>query len=441
MKRVLALVLFLAHASAILAIGQARRVVISPTNLIDGKTGVLQADAVIVLEGDRVLAVGSEGSITIPEGARVIDGKQKWVVPGFVDVHTHSSSEEALQTYLAMGFTTIHLMPGSLPDDPRQLEARSQSPKTLSPRLHMSPFFSGGFPQNVMPGLELFKPHTADAARRMVRKCKDQGFRQIKIIQDDGVLWMGSKKVPRLRAEVFSALVDEARTLDMRVYVHVTQLADTREAVLAGANALMHGTMDSEVDEKLWEEMRVRNIVWTPTHLVILANGDQQAYAKRILSDENFKRRLSDSELARYEQRANAASGATSRFPGLPPALATLWEHLQENTREAQARGVTVALGSDAGPVGIGSHLEMQFLQEAGLSPAEVLVAATYGGAIALGVDNEIGSIEPGKLADLVVLSANPLEDVRNARAIEWVIKGGVPRKPEELLSFSTGQD
>ena len=85
--------------------------VISRTNLIDGKTGVLQADTVIVLEGDRVLAVGSEGSITMPEGARVIDGEQKWVVPGYVDVHTHASSEKALQTYLAMGFTTIHLMP------------------------------------------------------------------------------------------------------------------------------------------------------------------------------------------------------------------------------------------------------------------------------------------------------------------------------------------
>ena len=216
----------------------------------------------------------------------------------------------------------------------------------------MSPFFSGGFPQNVNPGLELFKPQTAESARRMVRKCKDQGFRQIKIIQDDGVLWMGSKKVPRLRSEVFSALVEEARTLDMRVYVHVTQLADTREAVLAGANALMHGTMDMEVDEKLWEEMRVRNIVWTPTHRVILADGDQQAYAKRVLSDENFKRRLSARQLARYEQRANIASGATSVFPGLRPALATLWEQLHENTREAQARGVTVALGSDGGREG-----------------------------------------------------------------------------------------
>lgn len=441
MKRTLALVLFLAHASAGLSFAQLRSVVIQDTNFIDGKTGALQAGVSIVLEGDRVRVVGSADRIVVPEGARVIDGKGKWVLPGFVDVHTHYSSEEALRKYLATGFTTIHLMASSLPNDPRQLELHSHSPETPSPRLHVSPYFSGEFPRNVVPQLEIFKPQTAEDARRMVRKCKHAGFRQIKIIQDDGILWTGSEKVPRLRPELFSALVEEASTLDMRVYVHATQLVDTREAVLTGANAFMYGTMDTRVDEQLWEEMQARNIVWTPTHRVVLANGDPQAYARRVLSDENFRKRLSGNALTYYEERAAGVPVANPIFPGLAPDLPALWKHLQENTREAQARGVPIALGSDGGPVGIGSHLEMEFLQEAGLTPVEVLVAATYGGAIALGVEKEIGSIEPGKLADLVILTVNPLEDARNARAIEWVIKGGVPRKPEDLVSFATEQD
>jgi imidazolonepropionase-like amidohydrolase len=77
----------------------------------------------------------------------------------------------------------------------------------------------------------------------------------------------------------------------------------------------------------------------------------------------------------------------------------------------------------------------MEFLEEAGLTPAEVLVAATYGGALALGMEDEIGTVEAGKLADMVVLRANPLMNVRNARQIEWVIKGGVVFAPSELLT------
>jgi imidazolonepropionase-like amidohydrolase len=111
-----------------------------------------------------------------------------------------------------------------------------------------------------------------------------------------------------------------------------------------------------------------------------------------------------------------------------------------DNTRQAQQSGVPIAIGSDGGPAGVGAHLEMEFLQEAGLTPAEVLVAATYGGAIALGVEDEIGTVEAGKLADMVVLRANPSANIRNARQIEWVIKGGVVFRPRDLLAGPEGE-
>jgi imidazolonepropionase-like amidohydrolase len=106
---------------------------------------------------------------------------------------------------------------------------------------------------------------------------------------------------------------------------------------------------------------------------------------------------------------------------------------LQENTRQAQSFGIPIAVGSDGGP-GVMTHIEMDLLAEAGLTTSEVLIAATYGGALALGMQDEIGTVEPGKLADIVLLRANPLADIRNARNVECTIKGGWIFKKQSLL-------
>ncbi len=424
-------------------IAQSRAVVIQSTTLIDGRTGRAVSETSIVIQDGRIQSVGDVNRVEVPSDARIIDGQGKWVIPGLVDVHTHSAQEGALRRFLALGFTTVHLMPGrSVPDNPGEVEKRSESPENHTPRLHLSPIFSGGFPESAIPGLHQFKPKTVLEARQAVRGFKQLGFRSIKIIQEDGLPWMGSAVAPRLLPEVFAALVDEAQRLDMRVYVHTTQLVDTRAAILAGLNAFMHGTMDTLIDDSLWGEMLSRKIVWTPTYRVVLAEGDPPDYAQRILSDTKLTESLLDAELSKYRSDVSMkAADISSRFPGLAPNLSTYVSNLHQNTQHAQSRGVTIALGSDGGPPGLGSHLEMEFLYEAGLTPAQVIVAATYGGATALGVDDEIGSIEFGKLADLVVLTADPLEDIRNARKIEWVIKGGVPVKPKEILASSASQE
>ena len=106
---------------------------------------------------------------------------------------------------------------------------------------------------------------------------------------------------------------------------------------------------------------------------------------------------------------------------------------LARNTRCAQDAGIPVAVGTDGGPGGISTHIELELLQTGGLTPTEVLIAATHGGAIALGREEDLGSVEVGKLADLVVLNADPTADVKNCRQIEWVIKGGAVHRPRQL--------
>jgi imidazolonepropionase-like amidohydrolase len=99
-------------------------------------------------------------------------------------------------------------------------------------------------------------------------------------------------------------------------------------------------------------------------------------------------------------------------------------ETILRNTVTARQAGVPLAVGSDQ-PVGVGTHIEMELMAEAGLTPAEVLIAASAGGARVLGLEGEVGTIVVGKRADLVVLRSNPLSDIRNARDVEWTIKGG----------------
>ena len=359
------------------------------------------------------------------------------MTPGFVDVHVHHDDPVYLRKTLALGFTTIHLMPSHPHEQPETLETRSRDPQSPSPRLQVSEMFAGEFPDNLVPGAyEFRKPKTEEAARNAVRGLHERGYRQIKIIQDDSRLWAGeSWASPRLTPPVFGALVDEARGLGMRVYVHATQLVDTRAAVGAGIDAFMHGTMDAEVDSSLFDRMQAKGIVWTPAHSVLIQFGDYRRYARRVLADERLTASLSPSELEAHRGNAMADS------PIRAEAFAVLTEHLDEylavlsaNTRDAGEAGVVIAVGSDGGPAGVGAHLEMELLQEGGLSPEQVMVAATSGGARALGLEDELGSLEPGSIADLLVLTANPLEDVRNARRIEWVVKGGVPFSALRLL-------
>jgi imidazolonepropionase-like amidohydrolase len=410
---------------------------IESTTLIDGRTGSPRERVTILAEGGRIISVVASERAAIPTQARIIDGRGMWVTPGFVDVHVHNATGDYLRRMLAMGVTSIHLMPHFPPDSPAAPERKSRRPRTPSPRIQMSKMFTGEFPDNLSPGVyELIKPTSVTEAERAVQLLKKQGFRQIKIIQDDGLLWAGPDLLsPRLEEAVFNALAAEAHALGMRVYVHATQLADTRMAIRAGAEAFMHGTFDALLDHADWEGMRARRTVWTPAYGVIIRSLDSERYARFILADANLRAALSADELSELTAYSQGKEPMPAPSRAVTEKLDEYLETLGRNTRRAQDEPVPVAVGSDGGPAGVSTHLEMELVQNQGLTAAEALVAATYGGALALGEGNDIGTIEVGKLANLVILRANPVTDIRNARQIEWVIKGGVAFRPSELLA------
>lgn len=409
--------------------------VIEDVTLVDGRTGEKTKGVTIVVDGDRIVAIESFEGV-LPPDVRVIDGSGKWVVPGFIDVHVHDASEAYLRDMLAWGVTAVQLMPHAPPESPTAGERDSESSLATIPRLQLTEIFAGAFPDNLFPGVYQFiKPTTVDEARQSVQASHAEGYRQIKIIRDDSFLWSGeSYRVPMLPEAVFDALVAEAHALDMRVYVHATSRDVAQAALAAGVDAFLHATMDLDLSAADWQSMAAARTVWTPTVHALFCFGDQRSYARRVLADERFTALLEESERAQWRGMAEAEN------PIVLPPMASMVENkdayvatIGRNTRRARDAGVTVAVGTDGGPGGISTHIEFGLLQARGLSATEVLRAATHGGAIALGRKADLGSLEVGKLADMVVLNADPTEDVRNWREIEWVIKGGQAYRSRQL--------
>lgn len=410
-------------------------VVIEGATLVNGRFGS-QTNVTIVSEGGRITHVG-ERPHTVPEYARILDGAGRFVIPGLIDVHTHDSSEAYFRRMLGWGVTSAHLMPRSLPESPVEMERRSQAAEASTPRLQVTPMFAGAFPDNLVPDMyEFLTPKSPDEARKAVRKVHSQGYRQIKIIQDDSTLWAGEEhRSPLIPEPVFEALVQEARAKDMRIYVHATQLDIARTAIASGIDAFMHGIMDEQLASEDWRAMQEAGMVWTPTLNALFLFGDQRRYARRLLVDSSF------SAVTSREQLAERKAHASADQPIIPPKMDTLVEYtdayvatIAQNNQRALRFDVPIAVGSDGGPGGLSTHLELELLQENGMSPTEVLTAATYGGAATMGWEEEVGSVEVGKLADLVILEADPRADIRNCRKIAWVIKGGNPYSPETLF-------
>ncbi len=408
---------------------------IKSVNLIDGRTGTTNKNMTIILRGNRIISVGKANTIKIPPDAKVVDGAGRWAIPGLIDVHSHSKSRQVLQRALSLGVTTIHSMP-SRPDTTLELELWSSAPSNPSPRVLLTQWlFTAEFPGNISPTWAIVKPVTVDEARQGVERVRRDGFKHIKIFFDTGKLWfMDRPPTPNLNPEVLRAIIDRAHELRLRVYAHALEAALARQAVESGVDALIHPVADTILTESFWTTIQKHATIWTTTLAVMEGLGNPPGFARCVLADARLRQVLSASAIQNYTRDTSAtAFSSDTLFPAVRPNRIAYARTIVENTKNAIKHGVTVALGSDQ-PAGIGTHIEMELLQEAGLTPAQIIVAATYGSSMALGMEEEIGTIEPRKWADIALLSANPLADIRNTRAVDMIIKGGQLYTQRELL-------
>jgi len=404
-------------------------IAIRSATLVDASAGQAHERTTIVIREGVIAAVGPDDRITVPPGARVLDGSKRWVMPGLIEVHTHSIKRSEWAQALTLGVTTALVI---APAESLVALARwSAQPSSPSPRLFITPGgLTGSFPEPFVHGITLYRPSSPVQARRDVEQLTRHGAASLKIWQDDGSLWVGpTMRLPTLPPQVLRMIVRTAHQHGARVYGHAWRARDARALLDAGIDGIIHMVADSVLDFPFVQRFAGRHV---PTATTI-AGGllwffDRPTYARLVLADPRLLASLPDS--ARIAERATLARD-TSLGPSHDTTFAYIRSHLASyratvgrNARALLDAGAPLAVGSD-GPVGVATHLEMELMVEGGLTTAEVLTAATIGGARLLGLEDELGTIAPGKRADIVGLRADPLKNVRNARDVGWVIKAG----------------
>ncbi|MEO8430294.1 MAG: amidohydrolase family protein [Acidobacteriota bacterium] len=404
--------------------------------LVDGNGGPPVARALLVVRDGRVVSAGAatpEALKALPADVRVIDVTGRWIVPGLIDAHVHAESDEDLRAMLRWGVTSARLMAedvGSSRTLAKASGARSDAPEVFP----AAPIFTvaGGWWSAQPPdaGLDRF-PATPDEARASVRKAKALGSTEIKLMLDD-MAWCRAPLAPlvRVRADVASALLDEARRQGMRAIVHAPGAADAREAVSDGATALAHGALDP-LDESTVATMKARPVYYVPTMDIFEFLADTGSFVDHVLSDPRVTAPggLPAATVARM-RAPDYAAGYRARYP----AYENVRRHLpllRANIVALHRAGVPIALGTDmwAFP-GLSVSIEMELYVRAGLTPLEALRAATETAARSMGIDADRGTLSPGKRADFLVLTSDPLADPTNVRAIETIYKAGRPVGP-----------
>jgi imidazolonepropionase-like amidohydrolase len=385
--------------------------------VIDG-TGRVIDNGTVIVNGAKVAVVGP-ASTPVPAGATRIDLKGKTILPGLVNAHGHVAATTGLRsdpasytrenlvrqlrTYAMYGVTTVF----SLGDDQAAgFELRNEN-ASVTDRARL--FVAGP----VITG------DTADAAQAMTSKVADMKPDLLKIRVDDNL--GSSRKMPEA---AWRAVIDAAHARKLPVAVHIYWLADAKATLLAGADMIAHSVRDVPVDDQFINALKSRDVCYSPTFTREISTFIYDATPSWV--DDPFFLKGAEKGVAdqlkdpkRQEQIRN--SGAWKAGQQYKASL----EVAKRNLKTLVDRGVRIAFGTDTGPPGrfqgFFEHLELEMMVEAGLTPMQALVSATGDAARCHHKAGEIGTLAAGAAADLLILNANPLENIRNMRSIESV--------------------
>ncbi|MGH9846233.1 MAG: amidohydrolase family protein [Blastocatellia bacterium] len=427
-------------------------VAITGATLIDVRTGESIKDSVIVIEGDRIKQVGKAGEVSIPSSARIIDARGKWIIPGLTDMHSHISGTPGLPLglYLANGVTTIRDPGGNL-TLLRLLREQLDSGKLTGPRLFFAgPILDGNPP--VWPAGSILAD-TPERAASAVNFLIDQGADFIKVYNN-------------ISEPVLKAIIRTAHQREIPVIGHVPRSITMTRAVELGMDCLEHIRVTGRELLPLEEANKIdflplgrrETLLWQRFDLasdemkkLVSLLVEKKVFLDPTLTiDEKtlvFKREdLIKDPNNRFLPREIFEAWAGQREPEIyqiPPELkeeaAAGFKKRQQFVGMLSRAGVQITAGTDgAGPgtllPGFGLQHELELLAAAGLKPIDAIRAATITAARALKREKELGSIEAGKFADLVILNADPLAEIGNTRKIHLVMKGGQIHDPAALL-------
>ncbi len=380
--------------------------------VIDGTGAAPIANATILVSNGRIERIGPAASLKVPAGAMRVDLAGKIVIPGLINAHGHLGNGDRalpvydqiiqqLKVYPRFGVTTVY----ALGDDGVE-SVRVSHENTKVPLDRARLFASGG----------RATAKTPDDARRIIA---DRHAQRVHIIKTG---MNGSAN--DMPSDVYTALIDEAHKRNLRVASHLFNLADAKGMVNAGLDVIAHSIRDRDVDSGFVAELKRRNVGYIPTVTRDLSVF-QYVSTPDYLTDPFFLRGnpLYAPQIERVKDPA--LHEKTRNNPGTAVAKAGFDQALR-NIKLLSDGGVMIAMGTDSGTgtgrwQGYFEHIEMELMVKAGMTPMQTLVAATGNAAKVMKIDNELGTLQPGKRADLVVLNADPLADIKNTRSIESV--------------------
>jgi len=401
----------------------------------DGQPAIERA-ALLVRDG-RISRVGRAGEVGLPQGAARVDLAGKTLVPTFINVHTHTGFQKggtyAAQNYsreviledlnraLYFGITAVVSQGIDPGDTALRIRAEQAAGTVGGARL----FLAGrgiGFP-NAGPGADTYRGiaysvMTPDEGRKAVREQAAQKVDLIKIWVDDR-----NGRAPRMTPDVSHAIIDEAHKLGLKVNAHVFYLSDVTDLTNAGIDGFAHLARDKELDDATVQAIVRRGVVMMTT-LGTPERTTHTSVPPRLATWLDGPVR-DGAPLAMIE-RVKAGFGA--RDEATASGNRERYTILQRTVAKLAKAGAKIALGSDTGiqdhPFGITDHRELELLAEAGMTPMQVLTAATSTSAAYLKL-NDQGTLAAGKRANFMVLDANPLDDITNTRRIARVFVNG----------------
>jgi imidazolonepropionase-like amidohydrolase len=393
-----------APEAALTAEREVRVQAFTDARIFDGTGAPVMDNGVVVVRGGVISQVGSADQVSIPEDAEVVELGGRFLMPGFINTHGHvgpggdrSDVGEQLEIYAHYGVTTVL----SLGD-----EAEVPQGERWSPELNRARLFVSG------PSLSPESPDPADAEAEVERAV------------EMGADWIKMHVNAARNRDTYPALIATARERLLPVAIHIEELEDAKGVLEAGATLLAHSVRDEPVDDELIQGMLERDVCLVPTLTRELSTF---VYAERpdFFDDPFFLERSAPEDLDDFitPQRQAQATSDGARYWEAQLPLA------KENMVRLHDAGVGIGMGTDSGPSGrfqgYFEHLEMEMMVDAGMSPEAVLLSATGTAARCIGLEGILGTIEPGVWGDVVVLDADPREDIRNAREIYGVWTAG----------------
>jgi imidazolonepropionase-like amidohydrolase len=394
----------------------ARVRVITGANVVNLDGGAPLRNAVVVMTGERITAIGPAGKVAIPAGAQEIRLPGKWLMPGLMNMHVHfglrlpgtqlqaTANETDVQLGLRMlanaqksllsGTTTVR-SPGEEKDASFGLRASIESGEHVGPRI-----FSAGRPIVVTGGHSAEPVYKGiDGPEEMRVETRRQillGAKWVKIMISRGLASTGDISAADMTIDEMRAVTDTAHRQGVKVAAHTGSPQATLDALDAGVDSFEHGYF---LNEEVFRKMKEKGAWYVPT--IVVSQKGAMEFFRKIGSTPFY--------LARVQMVGKAH-----------------WAALQSAIKV----GVNVAMGSDQFPYEpnegtVASIREIELYQEAGMTPVQALRTATVNTARMLGAEKDLGSLEPGKYADAIALDSDPTQDVRALRTLSVVIKGG----------------